>query len=331
MRHSMDDQINSRMIELAAYSSWYPQFAFGQPLEAELTLSLPQNWISICSGKRIEDHVEAGRATTHWYSSHDTDIVILASPDYRLMQLKESGVSVEIYHTQMPEPFIRRDGEQIASVLKLYIAELGETNVPNGIVRHVYSPKRKGQGRAGFARPGLIVTSEGLTLEALAKNPDFSLFQSVAHEIAHYWWNFGAGQGDWINEAFAEYFSAIAVEKLNSETAFNAVMADDRKRVIELPSDAPALSTVGVMDQGSFVIRYYKGSLMLDAIRRAMGDEKFFQACREFFETYRGKPTGTQEFRSFWKSKLNQDGLIDSWLDSRGGLPPAAEERTAQR
>jgi aminopeptidase N len=70
---------------------------------------------------------------------------------------------------------------------------------------------------------------------------------------------------------------------------------------------------------------------MLDAIRRAMGDEKFFQACREFFETYRGKPTGTQEFRSFWKSKLNQDGLIDSWLDSRGGLPPAAEERTAQR
>lgn len=331
MRHSMDDQINSRMIELAAYSSWYPQFAFGQPLKAELTLSLPQNWISICSGKRIGDHLEAGRATTRWSSSDDTDIVILASPDYRLMQLKESGVSVEIYHTQMPEQFIRRDGEQIASVLKLYSAELGETNVPNGIVRHVYSPKRKGQGRAGFARPGLIVTSEGLTLEALAKSPDFSLFQGVAHEIAHYWWNFGAGQGDWINEAFAEYFSAIAVEKLNSEAAFNAVMADYRKRVIELPSDAPALSSVGVMDQGSFVIRYYKGSLMLDTIRRAMGDEKFFQACREFFETYRGKPAETQEFRSFWKSKLDREGLIDSWLDSRGGQPSAAEEPTAQR
>ncbi|MGA3102493.1 MAG: M1 family aminopeptidase [Terracidiphilus sp.] len=324
MRHSMDDQINARMVELAFYSSWFPQFAFGQPVKSELTLSLPQNWISICSGKRTEDSIQTGRAITHWSSAKDVDIVILASPDYKLTQLQESGVPVEIYDTQLPKPFIQQDGEQIAGVLRLFTAKLGETNVPNGVVRHVYSPKRKGQGRAGFARPGLIVTSEGRTLEGLAGDPNFSLFQSVAHEIAHYWWNFGAGQGDWINEAFAEYFSAIAVENLNSESAFNAVIADDRKQVGELPSDAPSLANVQMTDQDSFVIRYYKGSLMLDAIRHAMGDEKFFQACHEFFEAYRDKPAGTEEFRSFWKSKLDQAGLIDSWLDSRGGLPPGS-------
>jgi len=215
--------------------------------------------------------------------------------------------------------------------VKLYSSKLGETNIPNGVVKHVYSPKRKGQGKAGFARPGLIVTSEGLTLEALAQDPNFSLFQGVAHEIAHYWWNFGAGQGDWINEAFAEYFSAIAVENLRSEEAFNAVMADYRKQVSELPPDAPSLSSVGMMEQGSFVVRYYKGSVMLNTIRRAMGDEKFFAACHEFFEMYRDKPTGTEEFRRFWNSKLNQKGLIDSWLDSRGGPPPVAEEHAAQK
>jgi hypothetical protein len=331
MRRSMDDQINSRMVELAFYSSWFPQFAFGLPVKSELTLSLPQKWISICSGKRTEDTIAAGRAITHWSSAKDVDIVILASPDYKLTQLQESGVPVEIYDTQLPEPFIRQDGEQIASVLKLYTAKLGETNVPNGVVRHVYSPKRKGQGRAGFARPGLIVTSEGRTLEGLASDPNFSLFQGVAHEIAHYWWNFGAGQGDWINEAFAEYFSTIAVENLNSESALSAVMADYRKQVSALPPDAPSVSNVQMTDQSSFVIRYYKGSLMLNAIRHAMGDEKFFQACHEFFETYRGKPAGTEEFRSFWKSKLDQAGLIDPWLDSRGGLPPAVNEHAAQR
>jgi hypothetical protein len=331
MRNSLDDQINSRMVELAVYSSWYPQFAFGQPLKTELTLSLPQNWISICSGKRTEASMQAGRAITHWSSPKDTDIVILASPNYKLTQLQETGVHVEIYDTQLPEQFIRRDGEQIASVLKLYSARLGETNVPNGVVRHVYSPKRKGQGKAGFARPGLIVTSEGLTLEALARDPNFSLFQGVANEIAHYWWNFGEGQGDWINEAFAEYFSAIAVENLDSEEAFGAVMADYRKQVNALPADAASLSSVGMMEKGSFVIRYDKGALMLDAIRRAMGDEKFFQACREFFETYRGKSAGTQEFHSFWNAKLDQEGLIDSWLDSRGGRFAAVEEREQPR
>jgi aminopeptidase N len=82
------------------------------------------------------------------------------------------------------------------------------------------------------------------------------------------------------------------------------------------------------MEQTSFVIRYYKGAAMLDTLRQTMGDEKFFLASREFFQTYTGKPTGTAEFRSFWKAKLGSQGeLIDVWLDSRGGLPNILEKK----
>jgi len=327
-RHALDDQVNSRMVELASYSSWYPQFVFGQPVRVKLGLSLPHGWTSICSGKEVENHVADGRALTRWSSPRDTDIVILASPNYKERSFQESNVNVEIYYTQMPERFIEQEGTQIADVLKLYTARLGETTIPGGTVKHAYSPKRKGQGKAGFARPGLIVTSEGLTLEALARDPKFSLFQGIAHEIAHYWWNFGAGQGDWINEAFAEYFSAVAVQQLQSEEKFRGIMANSRKQVMELPADAPSLSAVPPMQQTSFVVRYYKGALMLDTLRQSMGDEKFFLASREFFQTYTGKPTGTTEFRSFWKAKLGSQGdLIDVWLDSRGGLPGSSEKR----
>jgi hypothetical protein len=186
MRHSLDDQINARMVELAAYSSWYPQFVFGSPMKSELALSLPQNWISVCSGRKLDERIENGRALTHWSSAKDVDIVILASPDYKLKSIRESNISLDIYSTQMPEQFIANEGRQIAGVLALYTSILGETNIPNGIVKHVYSPKRKGQAKAGFSRPGLIVTSEGLTLEALAQDPGFSLFQPIAHEVAHY-------------------------------------------------------------------------------------------------------------------------------------------------
>jgi hypothetical protein len=104
-----------------------------------------------------------------------------------------------------------------------------------GAIKLVFSPKRKGQGRAGIARPGMIVTSEGLMLEALAKDPSFSLLQDLAHEIAHFWWNFGEGQGDWINEAFAEYASAVAVEQLVSEEQFQKVLEGYRSTVRALP------------------------------------------------------------------------------------------------
>jgi len=248
------------------------------------------------------------------------DILILASPNYKQKSVHEAGVNLEIYHTQMPEQFIKLEGTQIAGVLKLYSADLGEANIPGGTVKHVYSPKRKGQGKAGISRPGLIATSEGLTLEALAQDPKFSLFQGIAHEIGHYWWNFGVEQGDWVNEAFAEYFSAIAVEKLSSKEEFRAVVADYRKQVAALPPDAPPLATVP--QWSGFVVRYYKGSLMLDNLRQIMGDEKFFQASREFYQSYTGKPTGTTEFRAFWKAKLGtQANLVDAWLDSPGGVP----------
>jgi hypothetical protein len=322
-KQAMDDQVNSRLVELAGYSSWYPQFVFGELVQVEMELSLPQGWISICSGKKLDEQVKDGRVITRWFSARDLDPLIAASPNYKKKSVRQSGVNIEIYHTQMPEDFVSGEVRQIAGVVKLYTDDVGETNIPGGTVKHVYSPKRKGQGKAGIARPGMIVTSEGLTLESLAQDLHFSLFQPIAHEIAHFWWNFGVGQGDWINEAFAEYFSAIAVQKISSEAEFRSVLEDYRKQVHELPADAPSLATVPfVNDDVGFVVRYYKGALMLHQIRGLLGEEKFFQACRDFFQTYKGKSIGTAEFRSFWKAKLaDQKNMVDLWLDSRGGSP----------
>jgi hypothetical protein len=257
--------------------------------------------------------------------------LIVASPDFKKKSVRQSGVDIEIYHTRMPEKFVEAEVQQIAGVVKLYTDRLGETNIPGGKVRHVYSPKRKGQGKAGTARPGLIVTSEGITLESLASDPQFSLFQPLAHEIAHFWWNFGAGQGDWFNEASAEYFSAIAVQKILSETQFKSVLEDYRKQVHELPADAPPLATVPFLnDDVGYVVRYYKGALMLDRLREVLGDHNFFSACQEFFSTYRGKSIGTPEFRSFWETKLAARGnVVDAWLDSRGGVPDAGLKQQA--
>jgi hypothetical protein len=80
-QHSLDDQINARMVELAGYSSWYPQFVFGQSLQPELALSLPQKWTSICSGKELADDVQDGRALTRWSSQRH------GHPDSRFPEL----------------------------------------------------------------------------------------------------------------------------------------------------------------------------------------------------------------------------------------------------
>src|SRR5215471_34382 len=89
---AMDDQITSRMVDLATYSSWYPLFGvFGHPIQIALELSLPKGWTSICSGKKLGESAEDGRTVTRWVSAKDTDILITAAPTYKREIISSPG------------------------------------------------------------------------------------------------------------------------------------------------------------------------------------------------------------------------------------------------
>jgi hypothetical protein len=320
---ALDDQINSKMVELACYSCWYPYFVFGSKFDVDLEVSLPSGWKCACSGAEVESSKLDDRVISHWFSRNDIDIIIVASPHLKCKSFKTPAAAIDIYYTQLPEDFVAKEVKEIAETLKLYTRLLGELNISEGLVKHVYSPKKKGQGGAGIGRPGMIVTSEGRILDALKKNPNFSLFHGIAHEIGHFWWSFGTGQGDWINETFAEYFSLIAVQKISSNEEFEKYIKKYEEYVNELPADAPSLSTVPFLnDEIGYVVRYYKGSLMLEYFRNLLGDEKFFKICRDFYQKFNQTVISTAEFRSYWEVKLGEHNKeLNIWLDSKGGNP----------
>jgi hypothetical protein len=100
-KQALDDQINSRMVELANYSMWYPQFfVYGHPIRTALEVSLPKGWIAICSGKILEERENNGRAVTRWSSAEDTDILITAAPNYKRKVMPVPNGQIEIYCTR---------------------------------------------------------------------------------------------------------------------------------------------------------------------------------------------------------------------------------------
>lgn len=109
----LDDQVNSRLVELAAYSCWYPLFEFGLRFDINLVLSLPEGWQCVCPGRKIEERIKEKRSFTTWLSEKDTDIVIIASPALKGKTLKTSSTNIEIYFTQLPEEFINKEGKEI--------------------------------------------------------------------------------------------------------------------------------------------------------------------------------------------------------------------------
>ncbi len=317
-KFGMDDQINDKLVYLAVYSFWYPVMGpYGEQFRSDLEVSLPKGWTVVSGGERRDLGTMNGRSVTRWSVEQNLDIALTASPDYGRL----TAAGVEVDYVAMDDALVAAEAKNLSAVMALFEAKLGVAEVPGGVVRHVYAPLAHGQGRAGIARPGLIITSEGRVREAMAADPHYSLFQDVAHEIAHFWWHFGSGQGDWVNETFAEYFSALAVRDLVSNEAFEAALARYRQGVAGLPADAPSLATVSRDGNVAWTVRYQKGALMLDDFRQRMGDAGFLAAARAFFQTYKNGAVGTAEFRAFWSERLGDSARLDLWLQSKGGLP----------
>jgi hypothetical protein len=319
----MDDAIGPDRVELALYSAWYPSFGFGPTFDVDLNLSLPRGWGVACIGRERDRRESPTETTMRCEARSVNDVVVVASPRLRSKEIGTPAGQVVIHHTRLPEAFVVEEGRETEQTLRLFTGILGESS-GGQMVQHVYSPRDWGQG---YARPGLIVVSEGRVLRALQEDPHTSFLHGHAHEAAHFWWRFGAGQGDWINETFAEYFALLAVRSIEGEDAFRKILDGERTDVRGLPGDAPALAVVPFGNDGpGYTIRYDKGALMLDAFRRRLGDEAFLRACRRFYEKIEGRSAGTPDFRAHWREALGDEGLLSSWPDSPGSAPvPPAE------
>jgi aminopeptidase N len=112
----------------------------------------------------------------------------------------------------------------------------------------------------------------------------------VAHELAHQW--FGdqvtcATWGDlWINEGFARYCESLAAEwvtGLGNATTHRGNIKAAARSASTTPIFIRDFSTSNtVWTSANYTAVYERGAMVVSMLRALLGDEKFFQACRNF-------------------------------------------------
>lgn len=110
-------------------------------------------------------------------------------------------------------------------------------------------------------------------------------FVLQAHELAHQWFGdkvtCGSWKDIWINEGFATYLTGIATENLNPDF-WEGWKVSHIERVTSEPGGTTYVTdTSSIASIFSSRLTYFKGALILHQLRWIMGDELFFQACRE--------------------------------------------------
>ncbi|RZL83423.1 MAG: M1 family peptidase [Rhodococcus sp. (in: high G+C Gram-positive bacteria)] len=146
----------------------------------------------------------------------------------------------------------------------------------------------------------------------------------VAHELAHQWFGnsltLGQWRDIWLHEGFACYAEWIWSENSGGPSAHRlAVQA--HQGLSRKPQD---LVIADPGPQLMFDDRVYKrGALTLHALRRRLGDDKFFALLRQWTLAHRHSTVTTEQFTDLATHYTDESlrRLWDSWLGEKT-LPP---------
>jgi aminopeptidase N len=185
------------------------------------------------------------------------------------------------------------------------------------------------RGKAVHDGLGMSLISEDVLRDLRADPTDDGV---IAHALAHQW--FGvlipcADSADlWLNESFATLMVAAINEQRWGRAAYDrelAIWRDRSKKVHESGCDTPlslwrpqqarasAVTEAKLKARGDI---YLRGALVLDKLRRELGEEVFWNGIRRYVAEQAGKPTRSADLQHAMATASGRDltAFFERWV-----------------
>ncbi|MFI6472779.1 M1 family metallopeptidase [Streptomyces sp. NPDC050516] len=298
-------------------TSWYPSNDHpSDKATFALTATVPDGWTAIGNGLPGPTTTEGGRTTFRWHED-------------RPMATYVSTVAIDrftVHRSQLADgtPVITAYGPDVP-------VDAPTEALQNDILGFLVSKF----GPYPFSSAGAIVVgwstgphARALDLETQSR-PTYTggLFDvAVVHENAHQWFGDSVSFSDWrdgcLAECFAQYANQLWEEHkgANLDTGFYAPLIKENK-------DNPAYWSTKLYDPGKGKeldpALYFKGSLMLHALRRTVGDDAFFNTLRSWTSSHAYGNASFPEFEALAAKVSGKDleGFFDAWAHGTT-IPP---------
>jgi aminopeptidase N len=281
----------------------------------DFIITAPAHYEVVASGELVEESdLPGGLKLTHWKENVPLPVKVMAfaAADFAVGlagKVNDIPVWTWVYPENRKEGFY--DYAVAIKPLKFYSELIGP--YPFKKLANVQSKTIFG----GLENAGCIFYSENsVSGQGHAEN-------LIAHEIAHQWFGNSVTEGDWhhiwLSEGFATYLTAVYNEMKYGKENLAENMKLDRNRILRASERAarPVIDTsVTNLMRLLNVNSYQKGAWVLHMLRSEVGEEKFWQGMRLFYDRFRSKNALTEDFRKTMEevSGIDLKGFFHQWL-----------------
>jgi len=299
-------------------STWFPcNDMLTDKAKFDFYLTNSSSQVSVANGLLVEKSDTNGRTTYHWQTHYElpTYTAAIYSSEYKTFSDKfvtDENDTVPILYYTIPEHLQngKKDFIDHPKILKVFSSLFGE-----------YPFAKEKYGVAEFLwQAGAM---ENATITGIGTNfvNGSNLFEDIyVHEAAHSWWGNclspATWKDIWLNEGFATYSEALYDEVVHGKESLFADMkknfSTDFKGTLYDPGKNLFSSKV-----------YRKGGWVLHMLRWQVGDEKFFQILRTYFEKFRFKNASTDDFKKVCEeiSQTDLTEFFDQWVYTGETIP----------
>ncbi|MFJ8787937.1 M1 family metallopeptidase [Streptomyces sp. NPDC102462] len=315
-----------------AATAWYP--ANDHPSDKatfRLTATVPDGWTVVGNGRPGATTTGRGTTTFRWYEDRPMATYLSTiAIDRFTVRASELSDGTPVIHAYSPGARVDPEAEALLpEVIDVLAAKFGPYP---------------------FSSAGAIVINgdDGggpIALETQSRPTYHGGFfdASMVHENAHQWFGDSVSVSDWRDTCLAECFAQYAVQLWYEEKdGFDLDHGFYRSMVEESTTD-PDFWTTKLYDAGrgrelSYAL-YGKGSMMLHALRRTVGDPAFFGTLKRWQRDHRYGNASWPQFEALAEEVSGKDltGFFAAWAHgttapqkkylfpgSLGSLAPAA-------
>ncbi len=292
---------------------------------SEMIATVPGNWLTVSNGKLVSVKDEPdGRKTWDWKQSqpHAVYLISLVAGEFDEVKDTWRNLPVAYYVLRGQGERIPPTFEHTKKMLEFFSERFG---VPYPWDKYAQVAVEEHFGGMEHTSAATL-TSNSMLLPELAAESLQRADPLVSHELAHQWFGDLVTCKDWanlwLNEGFAT-FAATLWEEFQygaDEAAYSSWRTRNRWMSSPRLYSIPILSRDFTDSIQNFGNTYDKAGLVLEMLRREMGDAEFFRGIRHYLEKHQHQNVVTADLISSIEEATgrNTDRFFEQWIYGAG-------------